>query len=295
MMPISELHNQNEYHTLLTTGILAIHLADPDWVVVDTRFNLQDPDWGYSEYLQSHIPGAFYAHLDHDLSSRVTSTSGRHPLPNEEVFRDKLSSWGIDATKQVVVYDDAGGAYAARLWWMLRWMGHSRVAVLDGGLPKWLREIRPVSSSDIENHSDAHFVGGMDPEMVADTGEVERIRLDPSYRLIDARAPVRFRGEQEPIDPVAGRIPGAVNRFHGDNLTPEGVFYSPAELKQQFSRLLGNVPPERAVIYCGSGVTSCHHILAMEYAGLSGARLYPGSWSEWIRDTARPRQVGSEV
>jgi thiosulfate/3-mercaptopyruvate sulfurtransferase len=174
---------------------------------------------------------------------------------------------------------------------MLRWMGHDRVALLDGGYPKWLRENRPVHKG-VEKPRPGNFSGDLRPEMVASAGEVERIRLDPGHILIDARTAVRFRGEQEPIDPVAGRIPGAVNRFHGDNLRSDGTFLDPEELKTQFSALLEQIPPIRAVVYCGSGVTSCHHLVAMELAGLGGARLYAGSWSEWIRDPSRPQEVG---
>lgn len=279
------------YTTLVPTDTLSAHLDDPQWVIVDCRFELKDPDWGPAEYQKAHIPGAVYAHLDHDLAGPVTHATGRHPLPDPEQFKIRLSSWGIDDGKQVVVCDTAGGAYAARLWWMLRRFGHTAVAVLDGGFPKWTREGRPTRAG-VETRAPAQFEGTPRVGWVAAAQEVDLIRLDPAYRLIDARTPVRFRGEQEPIDPISGRIPGAVNRFHGENLAPDGTFLPPDELRAQFEALLGGVPPERAVVYCGSGVTSAHHLVAMEHAGLKGARLYVGSWSEWIRDERRARAVG---
>ena len=280
-----------DYTTLVSTDLLAGHLDDPAWVVVDCRFELKDPEWGLAEYQKAHIPGAVYAHLDRDLAGPVTPATGRHPLPDPEAFSARLSSWGIDGSKQVVAYDTAGGAYAARLWWMLRYFGHTAVALLDGGFPKWTREGRPTRAG-VETRPPVRFDGAPRSGAVADAQEVDRTRLDPAYRLIDARSAVRFRGEQEPIDPVAGHIPGAINRFHGENLGPDGAFLPSDELKQQFEALLGDVPPERAVVYCGSGVTSAHHLVAMEHAGMKGARLYVGSWSEWIRDARRARGSG---
>lgn len=277
--------------TLVSTEMLVAHLEDPSWAVVDCRFELKEPEWGFAEYQKAHIPGAVYASLDRDLAGPITPTTGRHSLPAPDQFKARLSSWGIDATTQAVVYDAAGGAFAARLWWMLKYFGHSAVAVLDGGFPKWTREGRPTRAG-IESHASAHFEGEPRPEWVAVTEEVDRIRIDPAYRVIDARTAIRYRGEQEPMDPIAGRIPGAVNRFHGENLAPDGTFLPPGELKAQFEALLGDVPPQRAVAYCGSGVTSAHHLVAMEHAGLKGARLYVGSWSEWIRDENRPKAKG---
>ncbi|MBI3763372.1 MAG: sulfurtransferase [Chloroflexi bacterium] len=279
------------YTTLVSTSLLASHLDDPVWIIVDCRFELKEPEWGFAEYQKAHIPGAAYASLDRDLAGPITPTSGRHPLPDPEQFKARLSNWGIDSSKQVVIYDTAGGAFAARLWWMLRYFDHDAVAVLDGGFPKWMREGRPTRAG-IESRAPARFEGEAHPEWIAVTEEVDRIRIDPAYRLIDARTAIRYRGEQEPIDPIAGRIPGAANRFHGDNLTPEGTFLTPDELKAQFEALLGGVRPENAVVYCGSGVTSAHHLVAMEHAGLKGARLYLGSWSEWIRDERRARAKG---
>ncbi len=277
------------YATIISTEELSHHLADPGWAIIDCRFDLAKPDWGFNSYQEAHIPGAGYAHLDRDLAGPITPQTGRHPLPDVTEMASRLGSWGIGSNTQVVVYDTAGGAFADRLWWLLRFLGHKQAAVLDGGFPKWQRESRPVASG-VERRAPATFIPHPDGSMVADAAEVERIRQDPAFRLVDARTGERYRGEKEPIDPVAGHIPGAVNRFHGLNLSQEGVFLPPNVLRQEFAALLGSTPPENVVVYCGSGVTSIHHILAMELAGMPGARLYPGSWSEWIRDPKQPRE-----
>jgi thiosulfate/3-mercaptopyruvate sulfurtransferase len=199
----------------------------------------------------------------------------------------QLSTWGINSNTQVVVYDHLGGAYASRLWWLLRFLGHNAAAILDGGLPAWQQAGYPLASG-AESRPQASFRPEPNWDMLVTSADVERLRIDPAYRLIDARAAERFRGDSEPIDPVAGHIPGAVNRFHGENLSSDGSFLSAGELRRQFNDLLGSLPPANAVVYCGSGVTSCHHLVAMEHAGLPGARLYLGSWSEWITDRKRP-------
>lgn len=276
------------YTTIISTEALSNHLNDPDWVIIDCRFDLAKPDWGFTSYQEAHIPGAGYAHLDHDLAGPVTPQTGRHPLPDVSEMAGRLGYWGIRQDTQVVVYDTAGGAFAGRLWWLLRFLGHPRAAVLDGGFQKWQRESRLVNSG-VERREPVIFTPQPDWSMVVFAGDVERIRQDPAYRLVDARSAERYRGEKEPIDPVAGHIPGAVNRFHGQNLTPEGVFLPPEKLRAEFEALVGNTPSENVVVYCGSGVTSIHHILAMQLTGLPGARLYVGSWSEWIRDPKRAK------
>lgn len=276
------------FTTIISTEELEKHLNDPNWVIIDCRFDLAKPDWGFTNYQEAHIPMAGYAHLDKDLAGPITSETGRHPLPNIETMARRLGSWGIGPATQVVVYDTAGGAFADRLWWLLRFLGHQQVAVLDGGFQKWQRESRPVASG-VEQRAPVTFTASPDWSMIVAAEEVERIRQDPAYLLVDARAPERYRGEKEPIDPIAGHIPGALNRFHGQNLSQEGVFLPPEQLRSEFKALIGDTPPENVVVYCGSGVTSIHHILAMESAGLPGARLYLGSWSEWIRDPKRPR------
>ncbi len=274
------------FTTLISTTELAQHLADPTWVIVDCRFDLAHPDWGEAGYQEAHIPRSAYAHLDRDLAGPLSPQTGRHPLPDIQQAAQTFGKWGIQQQTQVVVYDTSGGAYAVRLWWLLRWLGHPAVAVLDGGFQKWQREDRPVTQGS-ESNPPVQFSSKVNPALVAEVDEVERIRQNLDYCLVDARTAERFRGEHEPIDPVAGHIPGAVNRFHGLNLSPEGTFLSPQTLRAQFEELIGSTPPERVIVYCGSGVTSIHHILAMELAGMPGARLYPGSWSEWIRDPDR--------
>ena len=264
----------------------------PDWVIVDCRFDLANPDWGFLNYQEGHLPGAVYAHLDHDLSGKVTGRTGRHPLPDPEIFANKMTAWGVQANTQVVVYDTTGGSFAVRLWWLLRYFGFSSVAVLDGGYPKWLHEVCLVQTGIYKpTPAPVPFNPSIHSEMVVSASEVERIRQDPAFALIDARAPQRFSGETEPIDPVAGHIPGALNRFHAKDITPDGVFKPLPRLRTEFDQLLNGTPAQNVVVYCGSGVTSCHLLLAMEMVGLEGARLYAGSWSEWIRDPSRPIAV----
>jgi thiosulfate/3-mercaptopyruvate sulfurtransferase len=281
-----------QYTTIIPTEILATHLGDPDWVIIDCRFDLLKPEWGLAEYQAAHIPGAVYANLNRDLSGLVTSQTGRHPLPEPAEMVACFSAWGISKDSQVVVYDTSGGSLAARLWWLLRYFDHQTVAVLDGSFQKWVRESRPTRAG-IETRPASIFEGKPKPGLWVTTSEVELIRRNPAYRLIDARAASRFNGEEEFIDPISGHIPGAINRFYSENLDSDGNFLPPARLKAEFEALLAGVPADRAIVYCGSGVTSCHHLVAMEYAGLDSALLYPGSWSEWIRDPNRPIQKKS--
>ncbi len=275
------------HRTLISTDDLNAHLNDPAWVGVDCRFDLADPDAGFARYREGHVPGAVYAHLDHDLAGPATKTSGRHPLPDWEAFKRTLGAWGISNATQVVAYDDLGGAIAARLWWALRCLGHEAAAVLDGGFPKWAREGRPLQVG-VERNAPATFQGTPRTEGIATLVDVEAMLEDPEHLLIDARSPERYRGEEEPIDPVAGHIPGARNRYYGDNLRGDGTFKPAASLREEFQNLLGSAPPEDATVYCGSGVSACHHLLALAHAGLSGARLYVGSWSQWCAEPGRP-------
>lgn len=279
--------------TLIPPAELALNLDDPAWVVIDGRFTLTNPEAGRSAYNESHIPGARYAHLDHDLSSPITPTTGRHPLPDPETLARQLGAWGVGASKQVVVYDATFGAMAARLWWLLRWLGHNNVALLDGGFPRWQREGRPVTP-DIPKIIPVHFIPRLNAEVCVDATEVDHIRVDDSHRLIDARSEERFSGDVEPLDKVAGHIPGAINLPWEDNLDFGGNFLPASELRERFLELIGNRDPQRIVHMCGSGVTACHNILAMEHAGLTGAKLYAGSWSEWIRDPGRAVNVGND-
>lgn len=273
--------------TLVTPAMLAAHLDHPGWVVIDCRFSLADPAAGERAYREGHIPGARYAHLDRDLAAPVTPVSGRHPLPAPEWLAVKLGVWGVAADSQVVVYDDAGGAFAARLWWLLRWLGHAAVAVLDGGLPRWRREGRPVTDA-LPQVAAVTFTPRTALGQAVTVERLQRELAAGEGVVLDARAPARFRGEVEPIDPVAGHVPGARNRPLQDNLDGQACFLAAGELRRQFHQVLGATRPEQVVHMCGSGVTACHNLLAMEHAGLPGSRLYAGSWSEWIRDPARP-------
>jgi thiosulfate/3-mercaptopyruvate sulfurtransferase len=276
--------------TLIGTEILAQHLDDPDWVVFDCRHDLTDPMRGRTEYSASHIPGARFLHLDEDLSAPKTGKNGRHPLPDPHVPMEKLGRAGVDSRKQVVAYDAQGGMVAARLWWLLRWLGHLPVAVLDGGWNQWISENRP-QSTEIPQPQPKRFSGKAGNTWVR--ANFVRLRLDdPSTVLVDARAPDRFRGQNETLDPVGGRIPGARNRYFRDNLDTSGRFKTPEALRQEFEAVLGPAGVENVVNYCGSGVSACHNLLAMEVAGLRGARLYPGSWSEWCADPSRPVESG---
>jgi thiosulfate/3-mercaptopyruvate sulfurtransferase len=272
---------------LVTTQELASHLRDPDWVVFDTRHDLMDVEKGRKAYAAGHIPGAYFLHVDEDLAGPKTGKNGRHPLPDIRQFAARLDARGVTPQSQVVVYDDMGGNFAVRLWWMLRWLGHERVALLDGGWPLWVKEGRPVTTEAPAPRKGA-FVPRPQPGATVDTPFVERVREDPAIRLLDARAAERFKGLQEPIDPVAGHIPGAVNRFWQKNLQPDGRFKTPQALRDELITALDGAAAASAVHMCGSGVTACHNLFAMELAGLSGGRLYPGSWSEWCADPARP-------
>jgi len=276
------------FTTLISTQVANDHLADDGWVVVDCRFSLADPDAGRGQYEQSHIPGAVYAHLNNDLSGTIIpGKTGRHPLPPLDRAADTFGELGIGKGIQVIAYDESGGPFAARLWWMLRWLGHDTVAVLDGGWSKWMAENRPTASG-VEQNAKRDFTPDPNHDLVVDADFVARHRTDPQFKLIDARAPERFAGRTEPIDPVAGRIPGAVNAFYRDNLDQAGCFLPADQLKQRFEPVIGTVKPENVILYCGSGVSATHNALAMAHAGIPGSRLYAGSWSDWITDPDRP-------
>ena len=275
------------YRTLIDCHTLALHIHDPQWVVLDCRFALSDPDAGRRAYEAGHIDRARYAHLNDDLSSPVTPHSGRHPLPDPHRLAAKLGAWGIDNSKQVIAYDDSFGAMAARLWWLLRWLGHDAVALLDGGLPRWMREGRPVVK-DIPVVTPATFTPQVRDNLWVDANTVAKTVKQDDWLVMDARAEERFNGEVEMLDPVAGHVPGAINLPFEDNLHVSGRFSSAQELRELYEGLMESTPPDHVIQMCGSGVTACHNILAMEHAGLTGAKLYAGSWSEWIRDPSRP-------
>jgi thiosulfate/3-mercaptopyruvate sulfurtransferase len=273
--------------TLVSTAELAANY--PKWRVFDCRHDLAKPELGEQQYRESHIPGALFASLDRDLSGRKTSASGRHPLPEPQDFEKWLEKAGLAPKDQVVCYDAGNGSMAARLWWMMRWIGHDNVAVLDGGFAKWTKEGRPVTI-DVPIFTPLNYPIKLRKDFAVDVRTVEQTLGKPL--LLDARAPARYRGEQEPIDPVAGRIPGAKNRFNLDNLSAQGTFKSPEELKKDLQYVLQGRAPTDVIHYCGSGVAACHNLLAMEVAGLKGGKLYAGSWSEWARDPKRPQERG---
>ena len=275
------------FKQLVSTAELAARLDR--WRVFDCRHDLAKPDLGGEQYREAHIPGALFASLDRDLSAPKTGKNGRHPLPDPNAFADWLGRCGVKPTDQIVAYDAANGATAARLWWLMRWVGHDAVAVLDGGLAKWMAEGRPVTA-EIAKPQATKFRVHLRAGMAVDAHAIAKTLRQRT--LLDARAPVRHRGEQEPIDPVAGRIPGALNRFNMDNVRGNGQFKSAEELKADFQRVLGDRKGAEVVNYCGSGVAACHNLLAMDIAGLTGGKLYAGSWSEWIADPARPREKG---
>ena len=272
--------------TLVSCDELAAHLNDPGWRVFDCRHQLSDVGFGQKAYGEGHLPGAFFLHLDRDLSSPPTGRNGRHPLPDPQRLASTLGVAGVSRETQVVVYDDAGGMIAGRLWWLLRWLGHDSVAVLDGGITQWVKEGRPLST-DLPTSAPAVFAVDKRDWLVS-TAEVLANIERAEFCVVDARAPDRFRGENETLDPVGGHIPGARNRFFRDNLDADGCFRSAAELRNDYLGLFAGVEPAQVVMQCGSGVSACHNLLAMEVAGLHGAKLYAGSWSEWCADSARP-------
>ena len=280
------------FTTLINSETLAAHLADPAFATIDCRYSLDDEKWGEREYVARHVPGAVYAHLGHDLAGTRTGRNGRHPLPDAAVLRRTFGRLGISREVQVVAYDQDTGMYASRLWWLLRWLGHDAVAVLDGGFTRWLAQGRPTSAGE-ETRAAREFTGSPRSEMSVGADEVAKLLKNRGWRLVDARAPERYRGDTEPIDKVAGHIPGASNHFFKWNLDEGGAFRSPEELRHRLQAALGEVPPEHVVCYCGSGVTACHNLLALEHAGLRGAKLYPGSWSEWSSDPSRPMEKGN--
>ena len=283
----------NEYRTLISAADLMAHLNDPNWVIVDTRFALADFTLGRRKYLDLHIPGAVFADLNLDLAApHIPGATGRHPLPSVEQAAAVFARLGISHGVQVVAYDDAGGALAAgRVWWMLRWLGHNQVAVLDGGWQAWQPAGYPVRSGE-ETNPQGVFVPHPRPGLLVTTAQVDAMRHDPAYLVIDARAHERYLGQNETIDPVAGHIPGAISAPYLHNLAPDGRFLPVDELRKRYEGLLASIPVENTATYCGSGVTSIHNLLAMQHAGFGEGGLYVGSWSEWIVDRTRPVATG---
>lgn len=277
---------------LVPTHELIQHLNAPDWVIFDCRHDLSDYGRGARMYAEGHIPGAHFAPVETELSGPKTGKNGRHPLPSAEAFAAFLARHGVTPETQVVAYDDVGGQYAARLWWMARWIGLTRVAVLDGGYPKWVAEKNPITTAPSPVRS-GNVVAKPNPTLAVTAADVLAGAKTGSLLVVDARAPERFRGETESLDPVAGHIPTAQNRFFKSNLNPDLTMRPATQLRAEFAQLLGNRRPADVAHQCGSGITACVNLLAMEHAGLAGSRLYVGSWSEWIADPARPIATGS--
>lgn len=285
------------YSTFISANELATQINNPNWVIVDCRFDLANPSWGEQEYKQAHIPGAIYAHLDRDLSSKVIKgCTGRHPLPQIDDLVKRIRNWGIDENTQVVAYDswpEKGLQVAARFWWLLQWLGHDSVAILDGG---W-KAYRELNDDHVVSKS-LRSVGNFSPkprsEWVFSSDHIEDIRLNQNYRLIDSRSADRYRGENETIDPVAGHIPGAFSSPYDLNFDQAGKLLPVKEIKERFIKIINHIPAKNVAFYCGSGVTAAVNLLAFKYAGLGNARLYAGSWSEWITKPNRPIALGDK-
>ena len=280
------------FTTLIDSATLASQLPRDDLVVFDCRFDLGNAGWGEAEFAKAHIPGAQYLHLDRDLSSTITPVSGRHPLPEPQAFAARAASLGVGPGCQVVAYDQGNGAYAARLWWLLRWIGFRSVAVLDGGMNAWIAAGLPLESA-IRTRTPHSLPVSVDDHAWLTANRVDELRRAPGHLLVDARSAERFAGRNETLDPVAGHVPGARNVAFTGNLGADGRFLPVSQLRRRWEVVLGSLPPSALISMCGSGVTACHNLLALEHAGLVGARLYAGSWSEWIRDPRRDVGVGA--
>jgi thiosulfate/3-mercaptopyruvate sulfurtransferase len=280
------------FTTLIDAATLSRNFGRSDLVLFDCRFELGNPEWGEREYTAAHLPGAQYLHLDRDLSSPVAERTGRHPLPDPHEFARTLAARGVGADCQLVAYDQGNGVYASRLWWLARWIGLGHVAVLDGGIAAWRTAGFPLTQ-DVPTPAPRQLVARVNEQAWLSTQEVDETRLLPGTLLIDARGADRFAGRNETIDPVAGHVPGARNHPFAGNLGVDGKFLDAEQLRRRWSVVLGSLPASSVVAMCGSGVSACHNLLALEHAGLSGGRLYAGSWSEWIRDPSRPTAVGA--
>jgi thiosulfate/3-mercaptopyruvate sulfurtransferase len=280
------------FTTLISAAALRTLVGKPDIVLIDCRFDLMNPEGGRRAYMEGHIPGARYADLNKDLSAPITAASGRHPLPSPGDFAATLARLRVGRATQVIAYDESAGAFAARLWWMLRWLGHPAAAVLDGGIKAWVNEGGALQSGEETplptTQADHPVSAQADMAAVIATADLEQRLLDPAFLLVDARAGERYAGTVEPIDAVGGHIKGAVNHPFSANLAADGRFLPAAELRQIWEKRLAGRSPEQVAAMCGSGVTACHNLLSLEVAGLHGAKLYAGSWSEWIRDPNRP-------
>jgi len=279
------------YQTIISVEDLNKNISNQDWFVFDCRFLLKDPEGGLKKYNKNHISGAQFADMDTDLASPMTPISGRHPLPNPDELIKKLQSWGVNNSSQIICYDDISGAFAARMWWLLKWLGHNDVAVLDGGIDKWTASDLPVDT-DVQQGVAGTFSGEANNDMWVNVEFIQKEIAQNKINLIDARSGERFTAIDTKTDPVAGHVPGAMNFPFSENLSKQGVFLSAEELQKRFSPMVSNVENKEVISMCGSGVTACHNLLAMSVAGLPMACLFVGSWSQWIKDTSRPVAIG---
>ena len=279
------------FQTTISTHDLNANLTDDNWCLFDCRFILKDPHGGRKKYDQGHLPGAQYANLDEDLSSPAKSTTGRHPLPDANTLIEKLQRWGVNNDSQVVCYDDVSGAFGARMWWLLRWLGHRDVAVLDGGIDRWVADGLPLTT-DVPTRPRGTFSGTPDDDLWVDIGFVQQRLAADEITLLDARSHERFAAIDKKTDPVPGHVPGANNYPFANNLDDGGKFLPREQLRTRFAAVFADHQPHEIINMCGSGVTACHNLLAMHHAGFPQTRLYVGSWSEWIKDPARPVATG---
>ena len=275
------------YKTIISAKELLININNKDFVIFDCRCDIKDSKFGIQSYTEGHTENAIFADTDMDLSSEKTQFSGRHPLPEPNILSEKLSQRGLSNSKQAVVYDDVGGAFAGRMWWILKWLGHKNVAVLDGGLSAWLKVGGKLVTKGTLFEKGA-FIPEVNNSMQVFIDDIEDAQYKMNKLIIDARSKERYLGIKDPVDPIAGHIPGAISHPLGQNLTKEGVFKSPEELKHLYFKILSDIDGSNVISMCGSGVTACHNILAMEIAGIYGVKLYVGSWSEWIAKPDRP-------
>ena len=274
------------YKTIISESDLKNNINNKDFIIFDTRCDIKDRGYGIDSYTEGHIENSIFVDVDTDLASEKQARTGRHPLPQVEVFCEKLSHWGMHNNKQVVVYDDAGGAFAGRLWWMMKWLGHDNVAVLNGGLNSWVKNgNKLVTSPTIFEKS--YFEPNVRPDMVASLADVENAQYGMNTILLDARSKERYEGISDPVDPVAGHVPGAISHPLGNNLDRTGKFKTKEELKHNFDKISNEFREKDVISMCGSGITACHNILALEISGIKNVRLYVGSWSEWITDPNR--------
>jgi thiosulfate/3-mercaptopyruvate sulfurtransferase len=275
------------YKTIISSDILKNNIDNKDFIIFDCRCDVKDSAYGIQAYTEGHIPNSIFVDIDSDLASEKTVTSGRHPLPDADTLSEKLSQWGLNSSKQAVVYDDAGGAFAGRMWWVLKWLGHTNVAVLDGALGGWMASGGKLTDGNTVFERSV-FTSNTQDDMYVSINDVEDAQYKMDKLIIDARSKERYLGIKDPVDPIAGHVPGAISYPLGQNLDKKGHFKSAEELKHSFSKLIGETESSDIISMCGSGITACHNILALEIAGIRGIKLYVGSWSEWIMDKSRP-------